>query len=50
MDKGPLLEFDIAIPGQGSMVTKAEVAEIRNLEEFNWAPGNNIPGMIQELR
>jgi hypothetical protein len=20
------------------------------LKEFNWAPANNIPGMIQELR
>ena len=70
------MDFDIAIPGHGPMVTKSQVAEIRSrfvaiqqrvralnrekksqeeiaaalLSEFHWAPPNNIPGMIQELR
>jgi len=76
MDEILKMDFDIAIPGHGSLVTKAQLAEIRNrfvviqqrvrtlnrekksqeeiaatlLKEFNWAPANNIPGMIQELR
>jgi len=76
MDEILKMDFDLAIPGHGSMVTKAQLAEIRNkfvviqqrvrtlnrekknqeeiaatlLKEFNWAPANNIPGMIQELR
>jgi glyoxylase-like metal-dependent hydrolase (beta-lactamase superfamily II) len=70
------MDFDYAIPGHGPMVTKAQVAAIRDkfvaiqqrvrtltrekksqdeisatlLSEFHWAPANNIPGMIQELR
>lgn len=70
------MDFDVAIPGHGPMVTKSRVAEIRNkmaavqqrvrelnrekksqeeisatlMKEFNWAPANNIPGMMQELR
>ncbi len=70
------MDFDVAIPGHGPMVTKGQVAEARDrfvliqqrvrtmnrekksqeeisaalMKEFNWAPANNIPGMIQELR
>jgi glyoxylase-like metal-dependent hydrolase (beta-lactamase superfamily II) len=70
------MDFDVAIPGHGPMVTKNQVAAIRDkfvaiqqrvrslnrekktqeeiaatlMNEFHWAPANNIPGMIQELR
>ncbi len=70
------MDFEYAIPGHGPMVTKAQVAAIRDkfvaiqqrvrvlnrekktqeevsstlMNEFHWAPANNIPGMIQELR
>ena len=76
MDEVLKMDFDIAIPGHGPMVTKSQVAEIRSrfvaiqqrvralnrekktqeeiaatlMSEFHWAPANNIPGMIQELR
>lgn len=76
MDQILKMDFDIAIPGHGPMVTKSQVAEIRSrfvaiqqrvrelnrekksqdeiaatlMNEFHWAPANNIPGMIQELR
>ncbi len=76
MDEVLKMDFDVAIPGHGPMVTKNQVAEIRNkfvaiqqrvrelnrqkrtqeeisatlMSEFQWAPANNIPGMIQELR
>ncbi len=76
MDEILKMDFDIAIPGHGPMVNKAQVEEARNrfaaiqqrvrvlnrekksqdevaqtlMKEFNWAPANNIPGMIQELR
>ena len=76
MDEILKMDFDVAIPGHGPMVTKNQVAEIRDkfvaiqqrvralnrekknqeeiaaalMREFNWAPANNIPGMIQELR
>lgn len=76
MDEILKMDFDVAIPGHGPVVTKSRVTEIRNkmvavqqrvrqlnrekksqeeisatlLKEFNWAPANNIPGMMQELR
>jgi len=70
------MDFDLAVPGHGPVVTKGQVAEIRTkfvaiqqrlralnrekksqdeitaalTKEFNWAPANQIPGMMQELR
>jgi cyclase len=76
MDEVLKMDFDLAIPGHGPVVTKSQVAEARArfvtiqqrfralnrekksqeeitatlMKEFNWAPANNIPGMMQELR
>jgi glyoxylase-like metal-dependent hydrolase (beta-lactamase superfamily II) len=76
MDELLKMDFEVAIPGHGPMVTKAQVAEARNrfyviqqrirtlnrekksqdeivatlMKEFNWAPPNQFPGILQELR